>query len=107
MKHNWKINEDETVNELAWNYEFHSGVICVDCGRVVCVDCNPDYDKLDDCPGNKKYLSQIRKKKEAAFNIIVKYGFCSGCRWKFEDKQCKECDCYKSGVRIIKKSMRL
>ena len=59
MKHNWKINEDETVNELAWNYEFHSGVICVDCGRVVCVDCNPDYDKLDDCPGNKKYLSQI------------------------------------------------
>lgn len=51
MKHNWKKNKDGNIDEYAWEYEFHSGVVCEDCGRCVCTMCNPNYIELDDCTG--------------------------------------------------------
>ena len=42
---------------------------------------------------------------EEAFNIIVKYGFCGDCRWRYEDKHCVEYDCYK-GVQLIKEALK-
>ena len=37
MKHNWKKNKDGSIDEYAWEYEFHSGVVCEDCGRCVSI----------------------------------------------------------------------
>ena len=54
MKHNWERDENGNINEWAWESGFHSGVFCVDCGKSVCVHCNPDYMELDDCTGHQK-----------------------------------------------------
>ena len=51
MKHNWKKDENGNVNEWAWESGFHNGVICMNCGRSVCIHCEPDYLELDDCTG--------------------------------------------------------
>lgn len=60
MKHNWKKNDDGTVDEFAWSEGFHNGVFCEDCGHTVCVICNPNYDDDDSCPGkNSTYGSVI------------------------------------------------
>ncbi len=54
MKHNWERDENGNINEWAWEAGFHNGVFCVDCGKSVCVHCNPDYMELDDCTGPQK-----------------------------------------------------
>lgn len=54
MKHNWERDENGSINEWAWESGFHNGVFCVDCGKNVCVHCNPDYMELDDCTGPQK-----------------------------------------------------
>ena len=51
MKHNWKKNKDGSIDEYAWEYGFHSGIVCEDCGRCVCTMCNSNYVELDDCTG--------------------------------------------------------
>lgn len=38
---------------------------------------------------------------ESAKNIVVKYGFCSDCRHKYESKNCVQCDCYTSVKQIM------
>lgn len=48
-KHKWKRDEYGKIDNFAWEYEFCNGVVCERCGESVCVHCNPDYDKLDDC----------------------------------------------------------
>lgn len=58
MKHNWKKNEDGTIDEFAWESGFHNGVICVDCGKTVCVCCHPDYMEMGDCKGKPKSTPQ-------------------------------------------------
>lgn len=54
MKHNWERDENGNINEWAWESGFHNGVFCVDCGKSVCVGCNPDYMELNDCTGPQK-----------------------------------------------------
>ena len=54
MKHNWERDENGNINEWAWEAGFHNGVFCVDCGKSVCVHCNPDYMEFDDCTGPQK-----------------------------------------------------
>ena len=54
MKHNWERDENGNLNEWAWESGFHNGVFCVDCGKSVCVGCNPDYMELNDCTGPQK-----------------------------------------------------
>lgn len=54
MKHNWERDENGNIDEWAWESGFHNGVFCVDCGKAVCVNCNPDYMELDDCIGPQK-----------------------------------------------------
>ena len=44
---------------------------------------------------------------QCAFNVVVKYGFCGDCRWKFNSKQCHECDCYENGVKRIREALEL
>lgn len=51
-KHKWKRDKDGKIDDFAWEYEFCNGVVCERCGESVCVHCNPDYDKLDDCEVN-------------------------------------------------------
>lgn len=38
---------------------------------------------------------------ERAFNIAIKYGFCSDCRLVFDKRHCHEYDCYQSAVKVI------
>lgn len=54
MKHIWKKNKDGTINEYAWDSEYHCGVVCEICGETVCILCNPNYMELDDCQGENK-----------------------------------------------------
>ena len=51
-RHKWKKDEDGKIDDWAWEYEFCNGVVCERCGESICVHCNPDYDKLDDCEAN-------------------------------------------------------
>lgn len=39
-----------------------------------------------------------------AFNIVVRYGFCTDCRWEFESNNCVKCDCFQY-VEFIKNTM--
>lgn len=48
-KHTWKKNENGEIDDFAWDYDYHNGVVCEVCGETVCVHCNPDYMELDDC----------------------------------------------------------
>lgn len=42
---------------------------------------------------------------QSAFNVVVKYGFCSDCRWRLNSKECRACDCYQNGVILIQNAM--
>ena len=44
---------------------------------------------------------------ESAFNIVVKYGFCSDCRRSFDSEVCHKCDCYQNGVKLIREAVEL
>lgn len=46
-----------------------------------------------------------KNKFESAFNIVVRYGFCGECRWKFESEICRRCDCYEKGVKLIREAI--
>ena len=48
-KHKWRTREDGEIDEFAWDYEYHNGVICDICGFNPCIHCHPDYDENDDC----------------------------------------------------------
>ena len=48
-KHTWRKNKDGYVDDFAWDFSYHNGVVCEVCGETVCVNCNPKYDELTDC----------------------------------------------------------
>ena len=45
------------------------------------------------------------QRKQAAFDLVVKYGFCGDCKWILDDSHCHECDCYQNGVKVIREAM--
>ena len=49
----------------------------------------------------------MNNKLQCAFNVVVKYGFCGNCRWKFDSKQCHECDCYENGMKRIREALEV
>lgn len=48
-KHRWARNEDGSIDEWAFEEGYCNGVVCEICFKRVCVMCNPNYDKLEDC----------------------------------------------------------
>ena len=48
-KHTWAKKENGEIDDFAWDYEYHNGVVCEVCGKTVCVHYNPQYDRLTDC----------------------------------------------------------
>ena len=46
-----------------------------------------------------------KDKLESAFNVAVKYGFCSDCRWEFDSEKCHQFDCYENSVKIIREAI--
>ena len=48
-KHTWAKKENGEIDDFAFDYEYHNGVVCEVCGKTVCVHCNPQYDRLTDC----------------------------------------------------------
>lgn len=45
------------------------------------------------------------KAYERAFNIAIKYGFCSDCVQDLDKGHCHECDCYQSAVKVIRDAL--
>ena len=45
------------------------------------------------------------KAYERAFNIAIKYGFCSDCVHDFDKGYCHECDCYQNAVKVIRDAL--
>ena len=85
MKHNWERDENGNINEWAREAGFHNGVFCVDCGKSVCVHCNPDYMELDDCtdPQKSKVITNADRiramsDQELAEHIWKKFGCPAG-----------------------------
>lgn len=48
---------------------------------------------------------ESRKKVQEAFNIVVKYGFCSDCVQKYDGTLCHQCDCFQNGVDVIRQAL--
>ena len=55
-KHTWKKDENGEIDTFAWDLDYHNGVVCEVCGKTVCVHCNPNYDKLEDCKSEYIYI---------------------------------------------------
>ena len=75
-KHKWRKDKIGEIDEFAFDYDYHNGVVCEICGEAVCVHCNPDYDKLEDCEAD--------------------YYICPTCRDKFYSKR----DCCSCGQKL-------
>ena len=45
------------------------------------------------------------KTYERAFNIAIKYGFCSDCVQDLDKGHCHECDCYQNAVKVIRDAL--
>lgn len=71
-KHKCRKDKNGEIDDFAFDYGYHNGVVCEICGEAVCVHCNPDYDKLDNCEDN--------------------YYICPTCRDKFYSKR-DYCSC--------------
>ena len=48
---------------------------------------------------------EYQKKLQEAFNIVVKYGFCSDCVQKYDGTLCHQCDCFQNGVDVIRQGL--
>lgn len=48
-KHKWRKGENGEIDDFAFDYGYHNGVVCEIYGKAVCVHCEPDWEKLDDC----------------------------------------------------------
>lgn len=48
-KHKWRKGENGEIDDFAFDYGYHNGVVCEICEKAVCVHCEPDWEKLDDC----------------------------------------------------------
>ncbi len=46
----------------------------------------------------------MNKKLQSAFNVVVKYGFCSECRYNLDSKYCKGTMCYRD-VNLIRDAL--
>lgn len=72
-KHKWRRKENGEIDDFVWDFGYHCGVACEICGKAVCVCCNPDYDKLEDCE--------------------EEYWICPSCGKKMYSKSHTYCDC--------------
>lgn len=79
MKHNWRLDENGKPDEWAWESGFHNGVYCEDCGKRLCIYCDPDWFEMDDCPGTPKRKPQTNADRiramtdEELANVLTDY----------------------------------
>ncbi len=63
-KHQWVRNEDGTINDMVWDYDYHNGPHCERCGACPCMYCEPDYDdkpcvvEFYQCPNCGKKMTE-------------------------------------------------
>ena len=69
-KHTWEKKENGEIDDFAWDYDYHNGVVCEVCGKTVCVHCNPQYDRLTDCEDEYYNCPSCGKK------IFFAYKYC-------------------------------
>ena len=81
-KHTWAKKENGEIDDFAWDYEYHNGVVCEVCGKTVCVHCNPQYDRLTDCEDEYYNCPSCGKK------IFSAYKYCDcGQKIDWSDKE--------------------
>ena len=82
-KHTWAKKENGEIDDFAWDYEYHNGVVCEVCGKTVCVHCNPQYDRLTDCEDEYYNCPSCGKK------IFSAYKYCDcGQKIDWSDEEC-------------------
>ena len=69
-KHTCAKKENGEIDDFAFDYEYHNGVVCEVCGKAVCVHCNPQYDSMTDCEDEYYNCPSCGKK------IFYAYKYC-------------------------------
>jgi hypothetical protein len=57
-EHDWKKNEDGTIDYFAMESEYHSGPVCRRCGHSYCDNCYPNGDDVPCVVGAPSYSGE-------------------------------------------------
>lgn len=100
MKHKWRLDENGKPDEWAWESGFHNGVYCECCGKTVCIHCDPDWELMDDCPGDtrkpKTNADRIRAMtdEELAKMLDAFTEYFTECNRSTADVNCEDCELF-------------
>lgn len=59
-----------------------------------------------DIPDEDLEKDTDKEQLTTAYNIAIKYGFCSDCRWVHDSDECHKYDCYVNAVSVIQAAIR-
>lgn len=78
-KHLWHKNKDGTPDIFAYSSSFCNGVMCMKCGRRLCVHCHPDWENRNDKCYGKHYICSC-----CGYENLEETAYCPHCGAKMD-----------------------